>query len=320
MRSGYQIWNISLGDIQARTAGVATEYVVPANGKRIDAINVMGAAKNVGLAGKDFYFEDDNCIFKKDPTAFGTISVEGDDTILTLTCIGSPLQSMLEPLAIAFRQSADDAARRAINEILYSYSPMGVTQSLIAAVGGCHLSSDPLVQAWTEGDYDIGITDRGELVYAPTVLGLGFETGSAVDISKILSFRNIDTWQNTEVFCIKLQSGIYLIFPDSNPVATYPGLLQEHPELHVTAGMFSGVELMLLLEQKGCVFYRWDYIKSSGEAQKALSNYATISGKVVIDIVARGEDDLSGIQHSNSTNNPAAVGDFQDTAIAYNFI
>ena len=227
---------------------------------------------------------------------------------------------MLEPTAIAFRQTADEAARDAINEALYESAPMGLTANLLVAGCGCHLSLDSLTTVWVEGDYNLGLTEHGDLVYAPTELELDFIPGSPVDWSKLLLLNDVSSWSDAEVFNVKLPSGIALVFTGWNDADNYKEVLDTYPELRIVGGKFSGLELMLLLKSRGCVFYRWNYIKGNGEVQKVLSNYTTAAGKVVIDVVARGSDTISGLSPTPTPDPVVPVDSFTDSALAYNFI
>ena len=92
----------------------------------------------------------------------------------------------------------------------------------------------------------------------------------------------------------------------NNDADEYPGVLRDFPAVKVSGGQFTGLDLLIELRKRGCVFYKLSYINSAEGAQQALSYFTTNLGKVVITSEVSGE----------CTVTPATIPDLDEYSIS----
>jgi len=237
----------------------------------IDAFGLdIGA--HTALVGRDFYYENGYYWFNEHPSKFGSIGVDGDLTKLALPCLGGALATSQMPLGVAYRDCADYTTLQAIQESLYGNSPNGLTSSLLYAIGGMHLSESPIDREWEEGDYYLGITESGELVYAPKVSGVRFVIGKKVDTSQLFS--------PGEYFLVPTSLDNYILgLTERHNITDFPGIAKDFPQLDE---YFTGADVLYLMYARGCIFYHLKYINNAAGSQQALSDFIVNTGKVII--------------------------------------
>jgi len=231
--------------------------------------------KPTALRGRDFYYLSGYYWFNEHPSAYGTVGVdESNRKVLTLVALGGELSVEYSPLDTPYHHTADETARQAIKESVYGGAPNGITRALLESIGGCRLSGDTLKATWLEGDLQLGITENGDFVYAPVVLGLGFSPGEKIDMSSVLG--------HYDKFVYPTDSITYIIRSGLNDISDYPEILKRFPNIRLTDNQFIGAELLTELQKRGCVFYVWPYINNDAHKQEALSNFASYTGRAVI--------------------------------------
>jgi hypothetical protein len=183
-RPYYRTVSIKDSDIQTITGG----YKFPCDMGNIDAFGCLYADKTA-LRGKDFTYEDGWYTFKSTPSTYGTVAYnEVGEKVVLLIAMGGDLSTNQSPLEMVYRRCTDETTRQAIDEAVYGTSPNGINRHLLEAVGGCRLSDDKVAQIWTEGDYKLGITSGGELVYTPSSFtGITFTSGATINTGNVIS-------------------------------------------------------------------------------------------------------------------------------------
>ena len=239
----------------------------------IDIFGADGVHKEA-IRGRDFYYNDGYYWFDEHPSAFGSVGSVDKKTVVSFVVVGGAKNTDFDPLGIGFHGTTNQATRDAIWTALYGNAPIGLTNTLIYATGGCKLSKSVIRQHWTECGFNMALTVDGELLWAPVGSGVAFVAGQPVDLSSIVG--------SYQYFGVKTPQGAYILGPGLYKAADYPGIMETFPELGTIDGInFSGAELFRLLTQRGCTFICWQYIKSDGGSAEALSQYAT-TGKVAI--------------------------------------
>ena len=274
-------------------------------------IDIIGAfLEEPAIRGRDFTCTDNVYTFKKHPSLYGSITTYNGEPVLDLVCVGGGFSDYLNPLSLPYHGCVDATATDAIKDSLAGVAPLGVTARLIEAVGGARLSTGILTDVWNEGDYRMGLTSSGELVYTPSSSGIIFKVGKAIDTAAV-------TNPLTDIFYAQLTSGPTILKKGVNAVADHPKIADDIPGISIVNDTFQGVEVLAKLLDAGYVFYHWPKIdKTSGFS--ALIHYPVNPGKVGITTTATGAVTCS-YQDTSSKYSPVEWT-VSSKAHAYNYI
>jgi len=264
-------------EIKTNTIGkTADGYVLDLN---ITGIDVFGAGldQKTALVGRDFSPTDTGYLFfHKHPSYYGTTVTKNGEPSIVFLCIGGALSNSLSPLDYPYFGATDETVRSAITEVVDGAAPLGVSENILAASFGCRVSSEKLVDTWVEGTMSIGLTESGDLVYAPTTYGIKFTAGYPLDLSAILDQNSLYTVVNT-------LDGVRVVYAGYNDAEYFENTLKEFPNISGADGMFYGSYLIQELKKIGCVFWCVPYIKAE-VVETALREYRVTPNRVTLSV------------------------------------
>lgn len=310
-RPYYRHVTVNVADIETVRENNVLLYTVTLPVSGLDVVGAM--LSEPAIRGRDFTCDGYKYTFYRHPTYFGTVSSNAADKMLELVCVGGEYEHTLDPIATPYCGCTDTTTMAAIDDSIYNGAPMGLTARLLEAVAGARLSTDPIIDVWTEGDYALGVDEGGRLVYAPTASGIKFSVGNPVDLSAIVT-PDI----NSGYFCAKLPDGIVVLSTGANALSVYPNIVKDAPGTAVVDGFFRGMDVLVYLLKNGGVFYKWAAITSNGQGT-ALTNYQVNPGKVVISVEAPSADTEVPSVLTNTTLVPVA-GTITTAVRGYNCI
>ena len=276
LRPYYQTISVPNANVGRTVVEGGVVYSLSLPIKDLDLIGII--TPKTAIRGKDFVFVNNVYKFTVHPSTFGTVTNSRGTQFITFVGVGGSPTTQFDPLGVGYHNCTDAVTRDAITDGLSVQSPLGLTPRLLEAIAGARLATDKLTAVWSEGRYIMGLTDKNELVYAPSNSGLVFKAGWPIDTSKVLS-----DFDNT--FYAKLPNGHYIVNLGTNQVADYPGIEQYFPTLKINNGQFVGADLLIQLKAAGYTFYHWQRILDNGQ-HAALSYYQINPGKTAISITA----------------------------------
>ena len=277
-------------------------------------IDIFGAgfSSATAIRGRDFYYHDGCYWFNKHPSTYGTVSISGNQEVLTVLCAGGDNTVTTDPFGLPYRGSVNSAVRDAVNSAVYGNAPLGISRNILHAVSGCCLTTKPVKMTWREGDLDLALDIEGNLNYAPKTSGIVFRAGQPPVLTNVVN--------NLSEFMLSLPDHTYVIQIGNNNVEDFPEVSFRFPD-GVVNGTFNGAALLQQLQAEGCVFYQWNYIDNDQSRQQSLVTYNIGTGKAVASIVATVGADVLGLRASAiSTESAPATPWFNTATSCYNYI